>query len=314
MSLSKRLLALVPDDLLVEGYEIHPDRLFVHARARAIDGQCPMCGTRSQSVHSHYRRTLHDLPCHGRIVVIQVTMRRFRCRATACLRSIFAERLSDVAEAYGRRTCRMDLIAHHLGLALGGRPAARMGRRLSMPLSADSFLRLIRRRAKIPNDPLCVVGIDDWAWRRGQRYGTIVCDLERRRIIDLLPNREPVTVEAWLADHQGIEIIARDRSDQFHTMTRTLDADRLDAWIKTAKAGLLDSLANGITADRDAVHAALREPWSNGQTEGQITKLKLMKRQMYERAKLDLLRARVMAAWKYHQKLHQKCVRAKIGR
>ena len=89
---------------------------------------------------------------------------------------------------------------------------------------------------------------------------------------------------------------ARNLIDQFHAMIRKRDADRLDDWIKSAKSSPLESLANGIAADRDAVHAALSEPWSNGQTEGQITKLKLVKRQMYGRAKLDLLRARVMAA------------------
>lgn len=212
MPTSRRSLALVPDALLVKGHEIQPDRLIVRARARGADGRCPLCGARPRSVHSRYRRTLHDVPCHGRPVVIRVAMRRFRCRAIACPRSTFAEQLPNVSEAYGRRTCRMDVVAHHLGLALGGRPAARTARRLSIPLSADSFLRLIRRRAKIQVGPLRVVGIDDWAWKRGQRYGTVLCDLERRRIVDLLPNREPATVEAWLAEHQGIEIIARDRS------------------------------------------------------------------------------------------------------
>ena len=89
---------------------------------------------------------------------------------------------------------------------------------------------------------------------------------------------------------------ARDLVDQFHAMIRKCDADQLDDWIEAAKTGLLESLANGIKADCDAVHAALSEPWSNGQTEGQIAKLKLVKRQMYGRAKLDLRRARVMAA------------------
>jgi transposase len=101
-----------------------------------------------------------------------------------------------------------------------------------------------------------------------------------------------VTIEKAVPDL----LAARDLIDQFHAMIRKRDADRLDDWIKTAKCSLFESLANGIAADRDAVQAAISEQWSNGQTEGQITKLKLVKRQMYGRAKLDLLRARVMAA------------------
>lgn len=192
-------------------------------------------------------------------------MRRFRCRVVTCPRSIFAERLPDVAETYRRRTCRMDVVAHHLGLALGGRPAARMARRLSISLSADSFLRLIRRRAKIPNDPLRVVGIDDWAWKRGQRYGTVLCDLERRQIVDLLPNREPATVQAWLAEHQGIEIIARDRSGGY-SKAAAAGASRAvqvaDRWhlMANASAAFLEAVRRSMCKIRDAIGGAEIDP------------------------------------------------------
>jgi transposase len=127
-------------------------------------------------------------------------------------RRIFAERFEDAVVAErSRRTSRLECLVHHLGLALGGRPAAGFARRLMVPVSNDTLLRVVRRRANLPDDRVNVVGIDDWAWRRNHRYGTMVCDLERRRIVTLLPDREIATVQAWIANHPEIAIVARDR-------------------------------------------------------------------------------------------------------
>ena len=98
-----------------------------------------------------------------------------------------------------------------LGLMLGGRPAQALAERLLLPVSKDTFLRSVRAASRFTPEQLRVIGIDDWAWRRGRRYGTLICDLERRRIVDILPDREPATVEAWLDRHPGIKIVARDR-------------------------------------------------------------------------------------------------------
>jgi transposase len=434
-----------------------------------------------------------------------------------CRRHIFAERFGDdVLPARARRTARLDYIVHHLGLALGGRPAANFARRLMLPVSNDTLLRVVRRRTCPRTDPLFIIGIDDWAFRKNHRYGSIVCDLERRRIVALLPDREIATVRAWLSNHPEVRVLSRDRgggygeaaakalpgaiqvadrwhlmenascafleavrrsmrvirtaiggttinpelltcaerlqyegylrrrdtnaaimalvrnavplkeivrrtghsrklvrqvsrgesTDVFRTRQSTLDAHLpflnaqwtdgcrngaelwrrlrgqgfqgsmrvvsewktrrrraekatdqqlqkvpsartisrlmttgrdnlsradtvtiaaieegvptlvearklvetfqtmlrqkhvadLDPWIARASGSPIGSFANGIIKDKDAVRAAITEPWSNGQTEGQITKLKLVKRQMYGRAKLDLLQARLIGA------------------
>jgi transposase len=129
-----------------------------------------------------------------------------------CRRRIFTERFDETMLAErSRRTNRLDCVVHHLGLALGGRPAASFAQRLMLPVSNDTVLRVVRRRARPRTEPLNVVGVDDWAFRRNHRYGTIVCDLERRRVVTLLPDREVATVQAWLADHPAIKIVSRDR-------------------------------------------------------------------------------------------------------
>src|SRR6266849_3784288 len=508
--------SLSPAGLQITNVEIVRDRILIAARCRGDAGMCPDCGRSSKHVHSRYERRLLDLPSQGRAVQMRVTVRRFRCADPNCRRRIFAEPLGDaVAGRSARRTTRLEAIVHHLGIALGGRPAAALARRLMLPVSKDTLLRAVRRHAAADSSPLHVIGIDDWAWKRGQRYGTIICDLERRCVVDLLPDREPATVEAWLSRHPEITVISRDRGggygqaatraapqavqvadrwhlmenasaafleavrrsmrpirhvlgsvvidpalltcaerlqhegylrreeaygairalvqigtpikeivrrtgrsrklvreivrggggdvfrcrsnilephlarldaewsagcrngaelwrrlraggfrgslrvvaewatrrrraesagretlrkvpparvlshlmlslrdhltkedaipdasirrgvpqsvqardlvERFHPMVRQRDPDALPAWIADAAGGVLASFGRGIAGDKAVVTAAVTQPWSNGQTEGQITKLKLVRRQMYGRGKLDLLRARLTA-------------------
>jgi transposase len=139
-----------------------------------------------------------DAPAHGRRVRINLEVRRFRCGRSSCPTKIFAERFDDeITVPFAHRTSPLQSIVHHLGLALCGRPGQSLARRLLFPVSKDTLLRAVRSQS--PEQPALspsIVGIDDWAWKRGHRYGTIVCDLERRRIIDVLPDREAATVEA----------------------------------------------------------------------------------------------------------------------
>lgn len=191
--------------------EVCGTMLVVHAFAPSAAAACPRCGRPSHRLHSRYQRRLMDFPAHGREVRLSVLIRRFRCRTTDCRTRIFAERLA-ATQSHARRTSRLQALVRHLGLALGGRPAQALADRLLLPVSKDTFLRSIRNASNaVPQVPR-VIGIDDWAWRRGQRYGTLICDLERRRVIDLLPDREPATVAAWLRNHPQIEVVARDRN------------------------------------------------------------------------------------------------------
>jgi len=172
---------LTPGGLAVDWVEIGAAKIIVTARLGTKMGTCPECGAVSGRIHSRYKRRLMDLPAHGRVVEINVETRRFRCVGAACRRRIFVQRLGDaVALPSARRTARMDSIVHRLGLALGGRPGHNLASRLAIPVSKDTLLRTVRRRAARPREPLRAVGIDDWAWRKGCQYGTVICDLERR--------------------------------------------------------------------------------------------------------------------------------------
>ena len=514
--------ALRPSAFVPHGFEVASAvcdgaTAVITVRCTSKASPCPRCGESSERVHSRYLRHLTDLPLAGRPVRIVVRARRFRCDAVLCGRRIFTERFdASVLTPWARRTARLDYVVYHLGLALGGRPAASFARRLMLPVSNDTLLRIVRRRGCPAFTPPSVIGIDDWAWRRNQRYGTIICDLERRRPIRLLPDRESATAQAWLAAQPQIAVVARDRgggyamaaakalphaiqvadrwhlmenasqafldavcksmrqvravigtatinpslltaaeriqyegylrredanaailaqaekgasikeivrrtghsrgmvrkvlrgqrSDvfrvresslelhllwldaqwmaghrngadlwrrlknlgfrgslrvvtewatrrrqaekadassllripsartlarlmttgrdtlsksetvivaaiengipllveareviaAFHTMIRKKAGADLDPWLGRARASLVASFANGVTKDKAAVTAAISSSWSNGQTEGQITKLKLVKRQMYGRANLDLLQARLIGA------------------
>ncbi|SFM96178.1 Transposase [Methylobacterium pseudosasicola] len=256
--------SVVPRGLLIDHVEIGTG-MTITARPAAALAQCPGCDQPSSRIHGCYTRTLSDLPVASRPVVIDVRVRRFRCIGSDCRTQIFAERLGpDLAAAFSRCTTRLNYIVHHLGLALGGRPAASFARRLMVPASRDTMLRTVRRRAVRPVEHPRVIGIDDY-FCRGQRYGTLVCDLERRRVIALLPDRESGTVEAWLAAHPEITVVAHDRGGCYgEATTRALPyvlqvADRLRL-MENVSAAFLDAGRKSMAAIRFAAGVATVDP------------------------------------------------------
>jgi transposase len=238
----------------------------LEARAVAASGQCPDCGSPSARVHSHYQRRLADLPLSGRVMRILLTARRFRCVTPTCRRSIFTERFGDdVLAAHARRTARLEGLVHHLALALGGRPAAGLARLLMMPVSNDTLLRVVRRKGCATPPAPNVIGIDDWAWKRNQRYGAIICDLERRRPIKLLPDREPATAQEWLAGQPQILIVARDRGGGFALAASKALPGALqvaDRWhlMENASAAFLAAVRKSMGGIRTALGAACIDP------------------------------------------------------
>ncbi|MFO1351760.1 MAG: ISL3 family transposase, partial [Gammaproteobacteria bacterium] len=196
------------------------DQLVVIAAGRQTDATCPHCGAVGARLHSGYERQLQDVPWCGIGIVVQLRVRRFYCDNAACGRRTFSERLSGFAEAYQRRTARLQATLQRFGFALGGEAGARLAERLGMAVSADTLLRAIRRFVPPVAGALSAIGIDDGAYRRGQRYGTIVVDLLTHRPIEVLLDRQSETAEAWLKRHPEIDVISRDRAGAYAEAAR----------------------------------------------------------------------------------------------
>lgn len=177
--------------------------------------KCPDCGKYSRRVHSYYERSPADFPISACRVRLHLKVKRFRCQTKECSRATFVELLPDLLDKYARRTVRLLAAQEAIAFALGGQAGSRLACKLQMPTSGDTLLRMIRNTTiQSPVDPE-VIGVDDWAKCRGRVYGTILVDLERHRVIDLLTDRTAETLAQWLRAHPSVKVVARDRSMEY---------------------------------------------------------------------------------------------------
>lgn len=184
-------------------------------------GRCPTCGQGSQREHSRYQRSFKHVSWGSVPVEVQITVRRFFCDAVGCSTHIFCERLEGFAPTYGRRSQGFTAKVESLGFCMSARAATKTCGGLGYPTSLNTVLRILRAVPDPEQERVRVAGIDDWAWRKGSTYGTIVVDQERHRVIDLLPDREETTISSWLSSHPEIQIVTRDRDGTYAHAART---------------------------------------------------------------------------------------------
>ena len=202
-------------ELELEHLDADPTAIVLTLHPTRPEAPCPRCVQPSTRIHAHYRRTLADRPWAGVPVRLRLRLRKFVCRNPSCPQAVFVERLPTVVAPFAQRSLRLADDQRHLVLEHGGEAGARTAARTGMPTSPDTLLRLARRTPSSDSASPTIIGVDDWAFRKGHTYGTVIVDLQAHTVVDLLPDRTASTLEAWLKDHPGITIISRDRAGAY---------------------------------------------------------------------------------------------------
>jgi transposase len=235
---------LLPDvsKLRLNSVDFHDKQIFLEIVVMQPHAYCPNCHSVSIRVHSHYIRTITDLPSGGFRAIIQLDIRRFFCGLKTCPKRTFTERIPSVVAHYARKTIRLAQAHSRIGFVVGGEAGSRISANLALSTSPDTLIRTVRAFPEPKTPPVSCLGVDDWAFRKGVSYGTILVDLESRRPIDLLSDRTADSLSKWLKLHPEIKIVSRDRftayieginkgapqatqvTDRFHLLHNLVDA------------------------------------------------------------------------------------------
>ncbi len=273
-------------DCQIDAVRVAGSTLLIDAHTIPSCQHCPACGRASARVHSRYLRLVRDLPSADRPVRLLLRVRRFFCDGAACPKRTFAERLPALVPYRARRTPRLSHALRAIGFAAGGAAGARLAARLRLRTSRDTLLRLLRATPPADAPPPHAVGLDDFALRKGRSYGTIVVDLERRRPIDLLPDRTAHTVATWLRATEGVDVVARDRYreyahgatigapdavqvvDRFHLLVNAREV--VERYVHRVRPDLRRLLVNDEAADPTVIDAPPPPSYDHGAAQRQL--------------------------------------------
>ncbi|QHC23219.1 ISL3 family transposase [Streptomyces sp. GS7] len=222
------------EDVLFAGIDVRVERvndvsggLVLEAVSTGRPGRCPDCRKRAERVHSTHQRSLDERPLGPRRVTIRLRVRRFFCDRPSCSRRTFVEQVGGLTERYRRSSIGMTGWLWSIAVELGGRPAARLCRKLRMAAGRTRLLKLLTS-PPVPDRAPRVLGVDEFAFRKGCTYGTVLVDVEASRVVDVLPDRTSETFAAWLKDHPGAEIICRDRASAYTKAVKEAASDALE--------------------------------------------------------------------------------------
>src|SRR5450755_4330868 len=255
----------LPEGMLIDQIHMSENGVVIEVVATHPTSCCPLCSEMSSSIQSHYRRILRDAPCAGRRVQLVLTLRKFYCRNQLCERKVFTERLPAFVEPWARMTIRYCEQITSIGLATCGKGGTRLAARLGIHTTRQTILRHIMDLPDSSAGVILFLGIDDFSFRRGCRFGTLLVNLESRRVVDLLADREVETSAAWMRQQLDLMVVSRDRGGTYASAARegapqaTQCADRFHL-LKNLGEAVEDLLAHHLSASRKRqVEVALEE-------------------------------------------------------